>query len=101
MFLIIGRTSTKQIWENLENNYLQVIKDKKLQLKQQIQSIKMSSVDKDTKEFREIFVSFTTIHKPLEKDNRVINFAKCLGNKYKILKIFILKNCISSLHLVC
>ena len=41
MFLIIGCTSAKQIWESLEDNYLQASKNKEFQLKQQVQSIKM------------------------------------------------------------
>ncbi|XP_070034394.1 uncharacterized protein [Nicotiana tomentosiformis] len=75
MFLIIGCTSAKKIWQSLEDNYLQASKDKEFQLKQQIQSIKMG---------------LTAIHKPLEEDSKVINFAKDLGNKYKTLRTIML-----------
>lgn len=73
MFLIIGCTSTKQIWESLDDNYLQATKDKEFQLKQQIQSIKMrlKSVDKYIKEFKGICDSLTAIHKPLDEDTRL------------------------------
>ncbi|XP_075088534.1 uncharacterized protein LOC142170506 [Nicotiana tabacum] len=92
MFLIIGCTSAKQIWQSFEDNYLQASKDKEFQLKQQIQSIKMGSktVDEYIKEFKGICDSLTAIHKPLDEDSKVINFAKGLGNKCKTLRTVML-----------
>lgn len=77
MFLIIGGTSAQQIWQSLEDNYLQASKYKEFQLKQQIQSIRMCSknVDKYVKEFKGICDSLAAIHKPLDEDSKVINFA--------------------------
>ncbi|KAH0636166.1 hypothetical protein KY290_036588 [Solanum tuberosum] len=92
IFLIIGCISAKQIWENLEDNYLQASKDKEFQLKQQIQSIKMGSksVDEYIKDFKGICDSLTAIHKPLDEDSKVINFAKGLGHKYKTFRTVML-----------
>lgn len=93
MFLIIISCATaKQIWQTLEDNYLQASKDKEFQLKQQLQSIIIGSkkVDEYVKEFKEICDSLAAIGKPSDEENKVISFAKGLENKYKVLRTVML-----------
>ncbi|OIT38994.1 hypothetical protein A4A49_56276, partial [Nicotiana attenuata] len=55
------------------------------QLKQQLQTVTLGtkSIDEYIKEFKGICDSLTAIHKPLDEDKKVINFARGLGSKYK------------------
>ncbi|KAH0679283.1 hypothetical protein KY284_020368 [Solanum tuberosum] len=68
MYLIVGCSTSKEMWECLEEAYLQATKDKEFQLKQQLQ----------------------TIHKPVDEDSKVINFARGLGLKYKTFRTVML-----------
>ncbi|KAH0647646.1 hypothetical protein KY290_033637 [Solanum tuberosum] len=88
IFLIIGCSIAKQIWSCLEDTYLQASKDKEFQLKQQLQTVKLGtkSIDEYIKEFKGICDSLVAIHKPMDEDSKVINFARGLGNKYKTFR---------------
>ncbi|XP_070013052.1 uncharacterized protein [Nicotiana sylvestris] len=92
MFLIIGCSMAKQMWLCLEYTYLQATKDKEFQLKQQFQTVKLGSksIDEYIKEFKEICDSLMAIHKPLDEDSKVINFARGFGSKYKTLRTVML-----------
>ena len=70
MYLIIGCSTAKEMWECLEEAYLQVTKDKEFQLKQQLQSMKLVTklIDEYIKEFKVICGGFATIHKFIDED---------------------------------
>ncbi|KAH0646954.1 hypothetical protein KY284_034838 [Solanum tuberosum] len=73
-------------WEEkdvLLRSYLQPTKDKELQLKQQLQSLKLGTktIDEYIKEFKGICDGLAAIHKPVDEDSKVINFARGLGLK--------------------
>lgn len=57
MYLIVGCTIAKEMWECLEEAYLQATKEKKFQLKQLLQNIKLGSkkLDDYLKEFKGIW----------------------------------------------
>lgn len=92
MFLIIGCLVAKQIWSCLEDTYLQASKDKEFQLKQQLQTMNLGtkSIDKYIKKFKGICDSLMAIHKPIDEDSKVINFARGLGSKYKTFRTVML-----------
>lgn len=48
------------------------------------------SIEEYIKEFKGIYDSLMAIQKPLDEDSKVINFARGLGSKYKILRTVML-----------
>ncbi|KAH0706132.1 hypothetical protein KY289_011208 [Solanum tuberosum] len=88
MYLIVGCSIAKEMWECLEETYLQATKDKEFQLKQQLQSVKLGTktIDEYIKEFKGICVGLGSIHKHVDEDSKVINFARGLGLKYKTFR---------------
>ena len=78
MYLIVGYETAKEMWECLEEAYLQATKDKEFQLKQQLQSVKLGTrkIDEYIKEFKGICDGLAAIHKPVDEDSKVINFAR-------------------------
>ncbi|KAH0728435.1 hypothetical protein KY284_004300 [Solanum tuberosum] len=85
MYLIVGCSTAKKMWECLEEAYLQATKDKEFQLKQKLQSVKLGTetIDEYIKEFKGICDDLVAIHNPVDEDSKVINFARGLGLKYK------------------
>ncbi|WMV41791.1 hypothetical protein MTR67_035176 [Solanum verrucosum] len=75
--------------ECLEEAYLQATKDKKFKLKQHLQNVRLGTkkIDEYIKKFKGICDGLTAIHKPVDEDNKVINFDRGLGLKYKTFKI--------------
>jgi len=92
MYLIVGCSTSKDMWECLEEAYLQATKDKKFQLKQQLQSVRLGTkkIDEYIKEFKGMCDSLVAIHKHVDKDSKVINFARGLGLKYKTFRTVML-----------
>jgi len=88
MYLIVGCTTAKEMWECLEEAYLQATKDKEFQLKQQLQNIKLGSkkLDEYLKEFKGI-CDCLAAHKPFDEE---INFARGLGPKYRTFRTVML-----------
>ncbi|XP_049400053.1 uncharacterized protein LOC125864182 [Solanum stenotomum] len=84
------------MWECLEEAYLQAIKDKEFQLKQQLQSVKLGTktIDEYIKEFKGICDGLAAFHKPVDENIKVINFARCLGLKYKTFRTVMLSKAI-------
>ncbi|XP_015169970.1 uncharacterized protein [Solanum tuberosum] len=92
MYLIVGYNTAKEMWETLKETYLQATKDKEFQLKQQLQTIRLGnkSTDEFLKEFKGICDGLAAIHKPVDEDSKVINFARGLGPKYKTFRTVML-----------
>jgi len=92
MYLIVGCNTAKEMWETLEETYLQATKDKEFQLKQQLQTIRLGnkSTDEFLKEFKGICDGLAAIHKPVNEDSKVKNFARELGPKYKTFRTVML-----------
>lgn len=92
MYLIVGCFSAKEMWDNIEKTYLQATKDKEFQLKQQLQNIKFGSrtTDEYSKELKNICDGLEAIHKHVDEDSKVINFARGLGPKYKTFRTVML-----------
>ncbi|KAH0767910.1 hypothetical protein KY285_003781 [Solanum tuberosum] len=92
IYLIVGCSTAKEMWECLEESYLQATKDKEFQLKQQLQSVKLrtKTIDEYIKEFKGICDGLAAIHKPVDEDSKVINFARGLGLKYKTFRTVML-----------
>ncbi|XP_049411114.1 uncharacterized protein LOC125874268 [Solanum stenotomum] len=65
MYLIVGCSTAKEMWECFEEAYLQATKDKEFQLKQQLQNIKLGTnkLDEYLKEFNSICDGLAAIHK--------------------------------------
>lgn len=61
-------------------------------MKQQLQTVNLGtkSIDEYIKEFKGICDSLVAIHKPMDEDIKVINFARGLGNKYKTFRTVML-----------
>ena len=77
MYLIVGCSTAKEMWEFLEEAYRKATNDKEFQLKQQLQSVKLGTktIDEYIKEFKGICDGLAAIHKPVDEDSKVINFA--------------------------
>lgn len=75
MYLIVGCSTVQDMWECLEEAYLQATKDKEFQVKHQLQNIKLGAktLDEYLKEFKGICDGVATIHKPVDEDSKVIN----------------------------
>ena len=71
--------------EFLEDAYLQATKYKEFQLKEELQSVKLGAtlIDEYIKKFKGICDGLAAMHKPVDEDSKVINFARGLGLKYK------------------
>nr|XP_019071110.1 uncharacterized protein LOC109121087 [Solanum lycopersicum] len=80
------------MWECLEEVYLQGTKDKEFQLKQQLQSVKfgIKIIDNYIKEFKGTCDGLAAIHKPVNEDRKVINFARGISPKYKTFRTVML-----------
>ena len=72
MYLIVGCLTAKEMWECLEETYLQATKDKEFRLKQQLQSVKLGTktIDEYIKEFKGICDGFATIHTSVDEDTK-------------------------------
>lgn len=83
---------SKEMWDCLEETYLQATKDKEFQLKQQLQNIRLGSRSTDDylKEFKGICDDLAAIHKPVDEDSKVINFARGLGPMYRTFRTVML-----------
>nr|XP_016492298.1 PREDICTED: uncharacterized protein LOC107811814 [Nicotiana tabacum] len=83
---------SKEMWDCLEETYLQATKDKEFQLKQQLQNIRLGSRSTNDylKEFKGICDGLAAIHKPVDEDSKVINFARGLGPKYRTFRTVML-----------
>ncbi|KAH0764298.1 hypothetical protein KY285_000169 [Solanum tuberosum] len=92
MYLIVGCSTANEMWECLEEAYLQATKDNEFQLKQQLQSVNLGTktIDEYIKEFKGICDGLAAIHKPVDEDIKVINFARGLGLKYKTFRTVML-----------
>jgi len=92
MYLIVGCSTAQEMWECLEETYLQATKDKEFQLKQQLQNIKLGAkkLDEYLKEFKGICDGLAAIQKPVDEDSKVINFARGLSLKYRTFRTVML-----------
>ncbi|KAH0745682.1 hypothetical protein KY285_007339 [Solanum tuberosum] len=89
---VLGAQLQSKYGHVFEDTYLQASKDKEFQLKQQLQTVNLGtkSIDEYIKEFKGICDSLVAIHKPMDEDIKVINFARGLGNKYKTFRTVML-----------
>ena len=71
--MIVGCSTTKEMWEFLKVAYFQATKDKEFQLKQQLWSVRLGTkkIDEYIKEFKYI----------CDGDSKVINLARGLSLK--------------------
>lgn len=92
MYLIVGCSTAKDVWEWLEEAYLQATKYKEFQFKQQLQSVRLGTkkIDEYIKKFKGICDSLAAIHKPVDEDSKVVDFSRGLGLKYKTFKTVML-----------
>ncbi|KAH0768481.1 hypothetical protein KY285_004352 [Solanum tuberosum] len=92
MYLIVGCSTAQEMWECLEETYLQATKNKEFQLKQQLQNIKLGAkkLDEYLKEFKGICDGLAAIQKPLDEDSKGINFARGVDLKYKTFRTVML-----------
>ena len=85
MYLIMSCSTAKEMWECLEETYLQATKAKEFQFKHHNQSVMIETkkIDEYMKKFKGICDGYAAIHKPLDKNSKIINFARDLSLKNK------------------
>lgn len=94
MYLILGSSTAKEMWEYFDKAYLEANKYKEFQHKQQLLNIMLGTkkLDEYIKEFKGICVGLAAIHKIVDEYPKVINFDKGLGSKYRTIRAIMLGN---------
>lgn len=87
LYLVVGCKTSRDVWECLEENYLQATKERKVQLKRQMQHTKKGdqSLADYFKSFKTIFDGLAAIQKPVAEDDKVVYLSQGLGPKHEIL----------------
>lgn len=87
--LVVGCNTAKEIWELLEEEYLQSTKDKKFQLKDKLRSLKLGGnqpIKDYIREFKGVCDNLAAINKPVPEDDKVLMLAQGCGGRYKIIR---------------
>lgn len=92
LYLIVGCNTAKEIWLCLEENFLHATKERKVQLKQRMQDIKLGNqpLSEYLKAFKNIFDGLASIQKIVPDEDKIIYMSRGLGKKYSVLVTFML-----------
>lgn len=87
LYYVGGCNTAKEIWSALEENQHQATKDREIQLKQQMQDMKLGSqtLSEYLKSFKRIFDGLATIQKSVADDDKVIYMSRGLGKNFNTL----------------
>lgn len=81
LYYVVGCNTARDVWNTLEENLLQVTEDREVQLKQQLQDMRLGSqsLSEYLKSFKRVLDGLAAIHKPLPNDDKVIYLSRGLG----------------------
>lgn len=87
LYLVVGCKTAKNVWDCLEENYLQATKEREVQLRRQMQQTKKGtqSLADYLKTFKAIFDGLAAIQKPVAEDDKVMYMSQGLGSRYEVL----------------
>ena len=77
----MGCNSARDVWSAVEENLLQVTKDREVQLKQQLQDMRLGSqsLSEYIKSFKKVCDGLAAIQKPIADNDKVIYLSCGLG----------------------
>lgn len=81
LYYVVGCNKARDIWNALEENLLQVTKDREVLLKQQLQDMRLGSQSlcEYLKSFKKVVDGLAAIHKPIPVDDKVIYLSRGIG----------------------
>lgn len=89
--LVIGCNTTRQIWKCLEEHVLASIKEREIQLKNQLATIKVNlSLDEFIRRFKHTCDSLAAIQQPLENLDKVFQLSRVLRSCYQPYNLVVL-----------
>lgn len=87
LYYVVGCTPARDVWNSFKENLLPVTEDRKGQLEQQMQDMRLGSqsLSEFLKSFKKVFDGLSAIQKPVLDDNEIIYLSRGLGEKYNVL----------------